>query len=601
VKDSLKSFIKKYFTSFSYFYQRLRYRIFIRMALSIGVGVLDGFGLAMFLPLLQMTDESSKATSKGLGNLGFLVDGFKAVGLELNLVSILLIMSLFFLLKGGAQYINNLYGVTLRQFFIRTVRVRLSTSLTQMSYKAFVTSDAGRIQNTVSGEVGRISQAYESYFTAFQQVVMIIVYMLFAFFVDAQFAVLICIGGGLTNLIFSSIYRATKAASKRVTTGANSYQNLILQFVSNFKYLKATGFIKEYNKKLVENIIDIEESTRRVGVLGAIVGAVREPVLIIVVSAVIFIQVKLLGGSIGTIMVSLLFFYRALSALLQMQTAYNNFLGVSGSMENMTEFEKELNAAKEKLGTVTIDAFTKEIELKNAVFRYAENSANILDDINLKIIRNQTIAFVGESGSGKTTLVNIIAGLMPVTSGQMTVDGVNAAVLNTDSFQRRIGYITQEPVVFNDTIFNNITLWGDPTPNNKKRFEYALEQASVISFIDNLPAREETMLGNSGINLSGGQKQRISIAREIYKSADILILDEATSALDSETEKAIQKGLEGLHGNYTILIVAHRLSTVKNADWIVVMEKGKIIAEGSFNELIITSPRFKKMVELQEV
>ena len=571
------------------------------MVMSIGVGVLDGFGLAMFLPLLQLTDESSKATSKGLGNLSFLVDGFKAVGLELNLVSILLIMSLFFILKGGAQYINSLYGVTLRQFFIRTVRVRLSTSLTQMSYKAFVTSDAGRIQNTVSGEVGRISQAYESYFMTFQQVVMVVVYMLFAFFVDAQFAVLICIGGGLTNLVFRSIYKATKAASKRVTTGANSYQNLILQFVSNFKYLKATGFIKDYNKKLVENIIDIEESTRKVGVLGAIVGAVREPVLIIVVSAVIFIQVKLLNGSIGTIMVSLLFFYRALSALLQMQTAYNNFLGVSGSMENMTEFEKELNAAKEKQGTVTIDAFTKEIELKNAVFRYAEKSANILDDINLKIIKNQTIAFVGESGSGKTTLVNIIAGLMPVTSGQMTVDGVNAAVLNTDSFQRRIGYITQEPVVFNDTIFNNITLWGDPTPNNKKRFEYALEQASVISFIDNLPAREETMLGNSGINLSGGQKQRISIAREIYKSADILILDEATSALDSETEKAIQKGLEGLHGNYTILIVAHRLSTVKNADWIVVMEKGKIIAEGSFNELIITSPRFKKMVELQEV
>ena len=173
--------------------------------------------------------------------------------------------------------------------------------------------------------------------------------------------------------------------------------------------------------------------------------------------------------------------------------------------------------------------------------------------------------------------------------------------LDLNAYRSKIGYISQESVIFNDSIFNNITFWAEPTAENKKRFEEVIEMASLKDFIEGQPEKELTNLGDNGILISGGQKQRISIARELYKKAEILILDEATSALDSETEKMIQENIEKLHGSYTMVLIAHRLSTIKEADIIYLLEDGKVSASGSFHEMIDKSSRFKKMVSLQAV
>ncbi|CAF3781593.1 unnamed protein product [Rotaria sp. Silwood1] len=185
--------------------------------------------------------------------------------------------------------------------------------------------------------------------------------------------------------------------------------------------------------------------------------------------------------------------------------------------------------------------------------------------------------------------------------GKMIIDGIEREDLDISTFQNRIGYITQDPVIFNDSIFNNVSFWAEPTAENKLRFENAIKKASIVDFVNGLPEKENSVLGHYGVNLSGGQKQRISIARELYKDIDILILDEATSALDSETEKAIQDNIDSLKGYYTILIVAHRLSTIKNASRIVFMNEGKISQIGEFSDLINKVPHFKRMVELQDL
>jgi subfamily B ATP-binding cassette protein MsbA len=164
-----------------------------------------------------------------------------------------------------------------------------------------------------------------------------------------------------------------------------------------------------------------------------------------------------------------------------------------------------------------------------------------------------------------------------------------------------VGYITQDPVIFNDTVFNNISFWGAESEFNKKRFWTAVKQAAIFDFIDELPNKVQMVLGNNRVNLSGGQRRRISIARELFKEVEILILDEATSALDSETEKAIQRNIDDLKGDYTILIIAHRISTIKNADRIVVMKNGKISHINNFSDLIEESKYFRKLVELQEI
>lgn len=595
----IKKIIKKYFTSFAYFYSYLGYRVFILVGLSIFVGILDGLGLTMFLPLLQMVNDSSEVDPEALGKLQFIVDFINDIGFSLNLVSILAFMAIFFLAKGLVQYASGIYSVNVREWFIKNLRLNNIKWLNSLKYKYFVMSDVGRIQNTLTGEVDRVAASYFNYFKALEFGVLVFVYMTFAFRIDSQFAILVTVGGVLTNFLYKSLYKNTKNVSRTLTGENNVFQSLVIQNVANYKYLKATGSLESYGNKLRESVNKIKSSNKQIGKLDALLFAGKEPILIFVLVTVIYIQTSFFGSDLGPILISLIFFYRALTNLMQMQTRWNKFLAVSGSLENMTAFGKELRSNKEKRGTLKLEAQIEKMELSKVNFYYNETA--ILKNISLNIQKHESIAFVGESGSGKTTLVNIIAGLLPIDNGNYFLNGESIEKIDKRSIQKKIGYITQDPVIFNDTVFNNISFWDEDNESNRERFWLAVKQASILGFINELTDKENTILENNGVNLSGGQRQRISIARELYKNVEILILDEATSALDSETEKAIQENIDELKGNYTILIVAHRIATIKNADRIVVMKKGEISNVNTFSNLIDESPYFKKLVELQEI
>lgn len=595
----MKNTLKKYFTHFYYFYSQLRSRVFIALGLSLVVGILDGFGLAMFLPLLQMVGGEEEVSGEGLGGMVFLLNGLEKMGININIFSILTMIIVFFSLKGVAKFTEQYYNVITQQYFIRKLRIRNIALLNNYGYKSFVLTDSGRIQNTLSGEVSRISTAYRNYFMAVQFGILVFVYLFLAMLTNPQFAILVAIGGGLSNLLYNQIYKKTKAVSKNITSGSHLFQGLLIQSVAFYKYLKATGFIEGYTEKLKSAIIYIEDSNKKIGFYNSLLVAAREPLVIIVVVLVIIIQISFFSGNIGVIVLSLLFFYRSLNALVQMQNHWNIFLNMSGSLENMKEFMKELTADQEKQGKVNIGEFQNKITLDNISFDYGDTS--VLRNISLAIKKNQTLAFVGESGSGKTTLVNLIVGLMPPTSGVLKIDGVEYDKLNRVAYQQRIGYITQEPVIFSDNIYNNITSWAPRTPENISRFWESLEKSAISDFVRSLPDQENSLLGNNGVMVSGGQKQRLSIARELFKEIDILVMDEATSALDSETEKAIQENIDRLKGQYTILLIAHRLSTVKAADQVILLKKGEIKAIGEYNTLIQSSKSFRKMVSLQEV
>lgn len=570
------------------------------LALSLSVGVLDGFGLAMFLPLLQMIDgASASGASEQMGGLSFLLTGLESIGLPLSLYTVLLIILFFFTFKGIAKFFEGYLRVIYQQFFIRKIRISNAEHLARFSYSAFVKADSGRIQNTFSGEVERVNRAYRTYFTGIQAAILVAVYVAMAFASNPQFTLLVAAGGLLTNVLFKSLYAATKRMSVAYTQQTHSFQGLLIQKVANFKYLKATGLVNQFVEKIKTSIENIERLQRKIGILSTTLEAMREPLTMLVIVAVILIQVEVLGGGLGAIILSLLFFYRALTYLMSMQGQWNGFLGVSGSLDNMTQFSEELIAGKENFGPKRFDRFKTEVRVENVHYAYGDEQ--VLKGVSCVIKKNKTVAIIGESGSGKTTLVNILSGLLEPSKGSLLIDGLAANMLDMRSFQRRIGYITQEPVIFSDTVFNNVTFWAEKNEENKARFYQALAQAAIYDFIQAQPLQEETLLGNNGINLSGGQRQRISIARELYKDVDFLIMDEATSALDSETERAIQDNIDDLKGKYTIIIIAHRLSTIRNADTILLLQQGEIVAAGDFNELLKHSSHFKKMVSLQEV
>lgn len=570
------------------------------MILSLAVGVLDGFGLAMFLPLLQMVGgEDATASGEGLGGMEFLVSGLDSIGVTLTLHSVLIMILIFFVFKGVMKFCQGYYNVLTQQYFIRKLRLQNAKMLGNFSYKSFVTLDSGMIQNTMGGEMGRVSTAFKNYFSAIQSGVLVAVYLGLAIITNFQFAILVAIGGGLSNLVYNRIYKKTKQTSKKITKGGHVYQGLLIQNVAFFKYLKATGLMDLFYAKMKSAIEYIESSNRKIGFYNSLVVAAREPLVITVVVLVILIQVNVFSQNIGAIVLSLLFFYRSLNSLVELQNHWNNFLNVTGSLDNVIAFGEQLKKAQDSNGNESYTNLNRTIDLENVSYGY--NGENVINNLNLVIDSKSTVAFVGESGSGKTTLVNLIVGLFYPDSGEVKIDGVNIKNLKKETYQSKIGYISQDPVIFNDSIFNNISGWAEKTPENINRFWNALEKAAIEDFVRTLPEQEKTLLGNNGIQVSGGQKQRLAIARELYKNIDILVMDEATSALDSETEKIIQENIDHLKGKLTILIIAHRLSTIKTSDKIILLKNGEIEDQGSYRELISGSKRFNKMVQMQEI
>ncbi len=595
----IKSLIKKYFKFFSYFYSIAGYRIFLVVLLTFGVGLLDGLGLTMFLPLLEMVGSSGSASSDSLGKMAFVLDAVSNLGIDLNLSSILLLMLFFFTTKGVVRFFEGFYRLLVTQYFFKKLRVRGVTLLSGLEYNYFVKSNSGRIQNTLTSELEAVTGGFNNYLTVLQSLMMLLVYISLAYLSNAEFALLITAGGVLSNLAFRFLYKRTQALSRSLTKIKHGYQNLLIQTVAHFKYLKATGATKvllNMTKKEIELML---QNGRKAGMYNLVLITIREPLIIAVVVIVIFVQVNYMGQQLSLIILSLLFFYRALNFVMNVQTQWNKILGSIGPIENVQEFFQELEINKTKSGNLNYKKFNESIIAGNLNFNYGDRK--ILSNCNFTFPRNQTFAFVGESGSGKTTLVNILAGLLRPKGGTIEIDNIPFTNLKLADYQKRIGYITQESVIFNDSIYNNVTFWEPKTPENYQRFLRAVEQASITDYINGLDEKEDSLLGNNGINLSGGQKQRISIARELYKDIDILIMDEATSALDSETELAIQQNIDALKGQYTIFIVAHRLSTIKNADQVILMDKGEIKAQGSYQQLLERSEKFQRMVSLQEL
>ena len=300
----------------------------------------------------------------------------------------------------------------------------------------------------------------------------------------------------------------------------------------------------------------------------------------------------------ASILVSLLLFYRALGYLVNLQGAWAGFVRNSTAIESIDTIIKEFKENEEPQNSTPIHKI-EDIQVKDLEITFGNTP--VLKGLNMNIPPKTSIAFVGESGAGKTTLANVICGLQIPHRGEVIVENKSLYTSNLNSYRSRIGYITQEPVIFNDTLFNNVTFWAEKTPQTLEKFYKVMDMVSMKDFVENLEYKEDSTLGNNGVLVSGGQKQRISIARELYKDVELLIMDEATSALDSETEKYIKDNIDMLHGKFTMIIIAHRLSTIKNVDTIYLLDKGKILASGSYKDLIDKSDRFKRMVELQEL
>lgn len=583
-------------TYLKFFFGILRFKMFLTVLLNIAIGFLDGIGLTMLIPLLQSVDGSGDP-KQSMGQLKHFLSFLEYLGLPINVTVILLVFLSIFILKALIRYTAARYQNKVQQFFVRKIQMQFITSIRKMSYKGFLQLDAGNIQNTIIAEVWRMSEAMKSYLRWTNSIFMLSTYVFLAYLANPQFAFLITVGVCLTNLFYRKLFKKIKSASYEISQKGKRLNSYLIELVHYFKYLKSTNYINQYSRKLKNIVNDQYELNRRAGRYAAIITNIKEPIVVFIVVAVILVQVHWVGGGIGSIVLALLLFYRGLNHMMSLQNDWQNFLYNSGAFRMVSEVSAMMKSFEEPNGTTPFNNLNKGIRIESVSLSFGKNK--VLNDINIRIPKNTTIALTGISGSGKTTLVNIISGLLKPDSGDIVVDNVPLTDYNLDQYRSKIGYISQESVIFNDTIFNNVTFWAEPTPENVMRFWEVVKMSSMNQFIEEQEDKENTRLGDNGILISGGQRQRISIARELFKKPELLILDEATSALDSETERVIQDNIERLHGHYTMIIIAHRLSTIKHVDEIYLLERGRVVHSGKFYDMMEQSPTFKHLVSLQ--
>jgi subfamily B ATP-binding cassette protein MsbA len=268
-----------------------------------------------------------------------------------------------------------------------------------------------------------------------------------------------------------------------------------------------------------------------------------------------------------------------------------------GAIERVEEILLAPVVIEDKPNAIELSSFTRQIEFRNVCFSYGEKE--ILKNITFTINKGQTVAFVGSSGAGKSTLVDLVPRFHDVNSGEILIDGINIKDYKIASLRKQMSFVTQEPLLFNDTIASNIALGTPAAPLTA--IEKAATVANAHNFIMSKEEKYDTVIGDRGSKLSGGERQRVTIARAVLQNPSILILDEATSSLDTESERIVQDAIMNLTHHRTSLVIAHRLSTIRNADKIIVMQQGQITETGTHDELIAQNGFYKKLVDLQEI
>jgi len=312
-------------------------------------------------------------------------------------------------------------------------------------------------------------------------------------------------------------------------------------------------------------------------------------------------QIKAGALTAGTFIAFLSGVFRLYDPVRKFAVYNNSFQQALGASESIFSFMDVADDVPEKAHAAKLTDFTGSIEFEEAGFTYGdeENSRDVLQNINLRVRKGEVLAIVGSSGAGKSTLVHLIPRFFDVTSGRILIDGQDVRDLTLHSLRSHIAVVTQDTILFNDTVRNNIA-YGQPGVDDAK-VEAAARAALADEFIREMPEGYQTMIGERGMRLSGGQRQRLAIARAILKDAPILILDEATSALDSESEALVQSAIQNLIVGRTVFVIAHRLSTVRHADRIMVLENGTIADIGTHEDLLTKLGTYRRLYDLQFV
>jgi len=577
------------------FKKYLGYEIFFIFFLSAAAGVLDGLGIMLVLPLIETIAGSDNQS----GVSSYLLKGLGLLGVSPDMINILICMVVVFVLKGIALFISLERVAFFRGKLLLHLKLGLVSNFKEMNLGYYSQKNAGYFTNILNDQVNRSLQSFLSVCQLISHSVNALIYVCLAFIVTWSFGLMACALGVALLYLFRFLNKILAEISLKNSVESGVLTSRVVEFVQGFKYLKATNKFPSVLPNINQSIERLSSYEVSNGRAAAFTQSVREPVAVIFITTIMLVQLVYLEQPVAPIFVSIILFYRGLNSVLQIQGYWQNTLEYSGGLQLVDQEFAALAQNKDYSHSASPVKSFSQIEFDSVCFRYPGASSNALTDISFTILNSESYAIVGRSGSGKSTLADTICLLNEPRSGAIYIDGQDARTVSQDDWRGMIGYVPQFPVVLEGSILENIVLDNEV---DMTRVEECIVAAGLSDDVKSFDNGLETSVGERGMSLSGGQRQRLAIARELYSNPKLLILDEATSALDSHSEGAIVDTIQRLKGHVCLIVIAHRLSTVRAVENILVLENGVVVESGQNKELSqLKHSSFRELLVAQEL
>ncbi|WP_075340879.1 ABC transporter ATP-binding protein [Tenacibaculum agarivorans] len=589
---------------------------FLNVFFNILYAVFSALSFIVLMPLLKVlfeenkTKQISKPVYEGFDSinayvnqsLSYYTDQLLKEDISTALLLVVGLIIVTFIFKNIFSYLA-FYNITfLKNGVLKDLRNDLYAKTVSLPISYFSEKRKGDVMARIGNDVLEVHYSFLSILELiFRDPIMIIISVIMMLLFSVKLTIFIFIFIPVAGFIINVIGKNLKKTSDKVQGEQGIFLSILDETLSGLRVIKGFTAEKIFNSKFQTSTNRFEKLLNKLMIRTQLAGPVSEILGVTVFCVLIWYggKIVLIDKTIGGdgLLTFLGFAYNIITPAKSISKASYTIKKGNAAAERILqilETEDELEDVPNAMDKLSFD---HQIEFKNIWFKYQEDY--VLEDFSLVIPKGKSVALVGQSGSGKSTLANLITRFYDVTKGEILIDGVNIKEFTKKSLLQLMGIVTQDSILFNDTVKENIKI-GDPNASDEQILE-ASTIANAYEFIKDLPQNFDTNIGDSGNKLSGGQKQRLSIARAVLKNPPIMILDEATSALDTESEKLVQSALENMMQNRTSMVIAHRLSTIQNADNIVVLNKGKIVEQGKHEELLSKKGDYYKLVSMQNM
>ena len=599
--------MNQYSRIFQYFgaYKGKIFLYFLFILLSIIFSIVS---IGMLMPFLQLifmggqgiTSDSNNPVIQYVND--FLNNSVATRGKIETLGIICMLMVSFILFKNLFLYLSYYVLNPLKNKIVNQLREDLFDKVLRLPIGFFNEKRKGDLMSRMTNDVGEVEGSLIGALEGWiKDPMTIIVTLTVLFLISVQLTLFILILIPVLGLVIGRITRSLKKHSQEVATKYGETLSTLDETLGGLRVIKAFNIEKLLRNKFFKTNEELLKAKNSISYRRDLASPLSEVLGVILFTAVLYyggrlvLQNQLLEAS--AFLGFLGIFYNIINPAKALSTSFSNMRKGSAAINRIEEILKTPITVDDNPNGKLLEVFNEKIEFRNVSFAY--DDAVILDDINFTVLKGKTVALVGSSGAGKSTLADLVPRFHDVTGGEVLIDGINIKDYSLQSVRSQMSIVTQEPILFNDTIAHNIALGSSDS-----KIEEVIEAAKIANaheFIMKKENQYESNIGDRGSKLSGGERQRLTIARAVLKNPPILILDEATSSLDTESERLVQDAINNLMSNRTSIVIAHRLSTIRHADEIIVLQKGKIVERGTHNELLAQNGFYRKLVEMQEV